>query len=160
MAAVEVTITGVLYDKVNRTTQNVVLIGEASLTGLGVGGGPMPPGQGGGGQPPVIWGPGDPRPQPPIHLPPGWETGRPPVIWGGGNVPMPTPPIYLPPNLPPGVEVPEPPEPGSPTTPVPPPPGAGGWPVQPIVVPKFVVIWYPGVGPVVVAPPAQGSNGG
>jgi hypothetical protein len=47
MAAVEVTITGMLYDKLNRTTQNVVLIGEASLTGLGVGGGPLPGGPGG-----------------------------------------------------------------------------------------------------------------
>lgn len=43
MAAVEVTITGTLYDKLNRTTQQVVLIGEASLTGLTVGGGPIIP---------------------------------------------------------------------------------------------------------------------
>src|SRR5215475_11728380 len=61
MAAVEVTISGVLYDKTARTTQPVVLIGEASLTGLGVGGGPIiPPEQPG--QPPgtpvfPIWGP-------------------------------------------------------------------------------------------------------
>ena len=43
MAAVELTITGVLYDKLARTTQQVVLIGEASLTGVGVGGGPVIP---------------------------------------------------------------------------------------------------------------------
>lgn len=68
MAGVEVTISGILYDRVNRTTQNVVLIGEATLTGLGVGGGPIIP-PGGGGSPPGIWGPTDPRPTPPIHLP-------------------------------------------------------------------------------------------
>lgn len=78
MAAVELTITGVLYDKLNRTTQQVVLIGEASLTGLGVGGGPMPPGPGG-----------------PVH------------IWGGGNVPMPSPPIANVPGAP-GYRPPEP----------------------------------------------------
>lgn len=82
MAAVEVTISGVLFDKVNRTTQNVVLIGEASLTGIGVGGGPIIPPE---------------------------QPGKPPGIWGGGNVPMPNPPIanvpgapgYEPPNKPP-----------------------------------------------------------
>lgn len=65
MASVEVTISGVLYDKVNRTTQPVVLIGEATLTGLGIGGGPIIP-------------PSEPKP---------------PQIWGGGNEPFPTPPI-------------------------------------------------------------------
>ena len=65
MSAVEVTISGVLYDKMNRTTQNVVLIGEATLTGLGVGGGPVIPRP----QPPGIWGPTDPRPTPPIYIP-------------------------------------------------------------------------------------------
>lgn len=71
MAAVEITISGVLYDKYNRTQQNVVLIGEAMITGLHVGGGPMPPGE-----------------------------GKPPGIWGGGNEPFPTPPIHLPPDRP------------------------------------------------------------
>lgn len=88
MAAVEVTISGVLYDKVNRTTQPVVLIGEATLTGLGVGGGPiMPPGEGG--KPPHIWGgpidpyPGHPlppsglHPAHPIVLPPDKPTDPP-----------------------------------------------------------------------------------
>lgn len=73
MSAVEVTISGVLYDKINRTTQNVVLIGEATLTGLGVGGGPILP-----------------------PLPPGWGGGKPPGIWGGGNEGFPTPPIVTP----------------------------------------------------------------
>lgn len=93
MAAVEVTISGVLYDKTARTTQPVVLIGEASLTGLGVGGGPIiPPGQppSGGGGPPGIWGPTDPRPTPPIANVPGLppttdpppiDPNTPPVQW-------------------------------------------------------------------------------
>lgn len=154
MAAVEVTISGVLFDKVNRTAQNVVLIGEATLTGLGVGGGPMPPGPG---QPPGIWGGGNvPMPSPPIANVPGAPGYRPPGdhIWGGGNEPFPTPPIFLPPQVPPGMQPPEPPHPGDPTTIVPPPAGSGGWPVQPIAVPPYMVVWYPGVGPVVVAPPA------
>lgn len=149
MAAVEVTISGVLFDKLNRTVQNVVLIGEASLTGLGVGGGPMPPGPGG--LPDHIWGGGNvPMPSPPIANVPGAPGYRPPGdhIWGGGNEPFPTPPIYFPPQIPPGLQPPEPPEPGDPTTAVP-----GNWPVQPITPPPYIVVMYPGVGPVVVAPP-------
>lgn len=95
MAAVEVTITGTLYDKLNRTTQQVVLIGEASLTGVGVGGGPIiPPGQPGG--PPHIWGPPD--------MPPGF--------WGGGMgpgvkpQPHPEHPIVIPPKPPEPIEPP------------------------------------------------------
>ena len=152
MAAVEVTISGVLYDKHGRTVQNVVLIGEASLTGIGVGGGPMPPG--GDNRPPVIWGPPDPRPNPPIYFPPEWGSERPPVIWGPPD-PRPNPPIYFPPNIPPGLQPPEAPPPGSATTPLPPPAGSGGWPVQPIQPPQYMVVWYPGIGPVVVAPPAS-----
>lgn len=92
MAAVEVTISGVLFDKTSRTTQPVVLIGEASLTGVGVGGGPIIPPEGGGEKPPLgIWGPGDPRPNPPIANVPGIpgyvppdkppEPIEPPVSW-------------------------------------------------------------------------------
>lgn len=111
MAAVEVTITGMLYDRVNRTTQNVVLVGEASLTNVGVGGGPVIPPEGE--KPPGIW----PSPGHPTHpIVPG---GRPPGFWG------PTDPR-------PGWGLPEPPtEP--PTTPpdgngfVKPPPEDGGW---------------------------------
>lgn len=113
MSAVEVTISGVLYDKLSRTTRPVVIIGEASLTGLGVGGGPIEPPPGGG---EGIWGPGDPRPTPPIALPPGYP-GGPPHIWGPGD-PRPTPPIYIP--KPPDVQPPDP------TVPKPPPPD-GGW---------------------------------
>jgi hypothetical protein len=94
MAAVEITISGVLYDKYNRTQQNVVLFGEASITGLQVGGGPMPPGSGG--QPPN-WGPGGPpHPAFPIWGGPGSgfpdKPGYPPVIGGGPIVPPDKPP--------------------------------------------------------------------
>jgi hypothetical protein len=148
MAAVEVTISGVLYDKLNRTTQQVVLVGEGSLTGLGVGGGPAP-----GGPPLGIWGPTDPRPTPPISGLPGLPGYEPPLgIWGPTD-PRPTPPIYMPP-LPPGTS---PPEPGDPTTPLPPPAGSAGWPVTSMVPPPYIVINYPGIGPVVVAPPAAGG---
>lgn len=101
MAAVEVTISGVLYDKINRTTQPVVLIGEATLTGLGVGGGPVIPPEGGGGdKPPTspghpafpIWGgPGAGFPDKP---------GYPPVVGGGPIVPPDKPPV-IPPDQPP-----------------------------------------------------------
>lgn len=88
MAAAEITYRATEYDLVNRTTRQVVLIGEATLTGLGVGGGPViPPGQ---------------PPSDPVH------------IWGGGNVPMPSPPIANVPGAPgytPPVSV---PPPGSP----------------------------------------------
>lgn len=148
MASIEITVSGVLYDKLARTTRPVVLIGEASLTGVGVGGGPIVPPDGGGSQPPGIWpGPGDP------DFPGGGGSGKPPGIWGPTD-PRPNPPIYLPPQVPPGMQPPEVPPPGSPTTPVPPPAGSAGWPVQPIAVPSYVIMWYPGVGPVVVTPPA------
>jgi hypothetical protein len=45
MAAIPVVISGVLYDKVNKTSQNVHLVGVASIAGLSVGGGPMPGGE-------------------------------------------------------------------------------------------------------------------
>jgi len=133
MAAVEVTITGMLYDKINRTTQNVVLVGEASLTGLGIGGGPLPPGPGqppGSGGVPVF-------PSHPIYHPPG--ISGPPGPW-------PTPPIVIPmppdtPNLPP---------PGSPPVHI-----ANTQPVQPMTPPAAVVIDYPGMGKVVVPQPTQ-----
>lgn len=151
MAAVEVTISGTLYDKNSRVGTPVTLIGEAIVTGLGVGGGPIVPPP----QPPGIWGPTDPRPTPPIANVPGVPGYRPPGdhIWGGGNEPFPTPPIHIPP-LPPNVEQ---PQPGDPTKPLPPPPGAGGWPVQPQTPPPYIVVNYPGIGPVIVAPPTQAA---
>jgi hypothetical protein len=154
MAAAEVTISGVLYDKLSRSTRPVTIIGEATITGLGVGGGPIYPPDGGGGQPgdpPGIWGGGNvPMPTPPIANVPGAPGYRPPGdhIWGPTD-PRPTPPIYIPPAVPPSMKPPEAPEPGAPTTAVP-----GDWPVQPITPPEYLIVQYPGVGPVVVAPPA------
>ena len=87
-----------------------------------------------------IWGPGDPRPTPPIHLGPGGEIGGPPVIGGG--------PIY-----PPGIWGPTDPRPGY-GLPGPPlviwgPPGP--WPTPPIHLPPD----RPGGGGS-VQPPAAG----
>lgn len=115
MAAVEVTISGVLFDKQNRTTQQVVLIGEATLTGLAPGGGPIipPPTDEKPPRPPLgIWpGPGPlPHPEHPIVIPPDEGTKppdpvQPPIDWkaiwagpehgwvvvGVPNLPHPTP---------------------------------------------------------------------
>lgn len=153
MAAVEITIQGMLYDKVSRTyLQNVTIVGNASLTGLGVGGGPIVPPEGGGSEPPLgIWGPTDPRPTHPITGLPGYG---PPI----GQPPHPAHPIVLPPEqVPPDMKPPEPPPAGT-TTPVPPPEGSGGWPVQPQTVPAYVVLNYPGYGPIYVTPPAAPSH--
>lgn len=108
MSSVEVTVTGVLYDKLARTAQQVVLIGEATLTGVGVGGGPIIPPSKPPVQPPVDPGygypekpvdpgygypvGGPPRPAHPIYLPPG--------IWPNppeGIAPLPEHPIVIPP---------------------------------------------------------------
>lgn len=100
MAAIPIQISGVLYDKTARTQRPVYLVGEASIVGVSVGGGPIipvdevPPDTGGPGDGPPphvefpIWGP------PGIELPPG--SGYPPVA---GH---PLPPI------PPGTEPPKP----------------------------------------------------
>lgn len=108
MAAVEVTISGVLYDKTARTTQPVVLIGEATLTGVGIGGGPVIPPEGGG-QPPGGGGGGGGKPTFPIYLPPGsWPPGGQPPSAGGGYPPSVEHPIA------PGGRPDKPPEPVSP----------------------------------------------
>jgi hypothetical protein len=103
MSAVEVTISGMLYDRANRTTQNVVLIGEATLTGAGIGGGPIIPGP----QPPGIW----PSPGHPAHP----IAPTPPGIW-----PSPGHPAH---PIAPGGPPPEPPPGGGDK----PPPEEGGW---------------------------------
>jgi hypothetical protein len=69
MAAIPVTLDGVVYDLYNRTTQRVIFFGDASLTGLGPGGGPIVPPPGGGTQPPGGGQP--PHPAFPIAGPPG-----------------------------------------------------------------------------------------
>lgn len=43
MGAIPVTIAGRLFDKTNKTEQQVALIGQLSITGLSVGGGPIIP---------------------------------------------------------------------------------------------------------------------
>lgn len=173
MAAVEVTISGMLYDRLNRTTQNVVLIGEASLTGVGVGGGPIQP-PAGGGQPPgggqpgapthPIWGPpgsnfpdkpgyppvaGHPlpiRPEHPIQPP----DGQPPS-GGGGQPGTPTFPIWGPPGieLPPGSGY--PPVAGHPLPPE-------GEKPQPIVGWEAKAFWTPDTGWAVAIVPKEGTE--
>lgn len=147
MSSVEVTINGILYDKTTKGARPVAIIGTAELTGLGVGGGPIIPPEGGQpGEPPGIWGPPGPWPTPPIQMPPG--------TWPGQNPPHPAHPIVLPPEqVPPGMKPPTPPAPGSPVTPVPPPEGQAGWPVNPITPPAYLVLNYPGIGPVYVPQP-------
>jgi hypothetical protein len=94
MAAVPITIVGTLTGKATKegdvsATEQVVIQGIASLTGLEVGGGPMP---GGGGPPLGFWG------------------GRPPeYVDIGGPAPQPHPehPIVLPPDLPPTLPPPD-----------------------------------------------------
>lgn len=91
MAAVKVTINGVICDLYGRTLSGPVkIVGEAMYSDLGVGGGPIvppdtPPGSGGGDH-----------------------------IWGGGNVPMPSPPIANVPGAP-GYQPPD--KPDEPITP-------------------------------------------
>lgn len=86
MAAIPVTLSGRLFDKKNKTEQQVTFIGLASLTGLGVGGGPIVNPE----PPPDI------KPEPPL------------VIWGGPfDPPHPAHPIVIP--EPPPVEIPQPP---------------------------------------------------
>ncbi len=92
MSAVPITITGILTTE--NGAGNATFVGMASLTGLGIGGGPIVPDE----KPPHIWGPTDPRPTPPIHLGPGGDIGGPPVI-GGGPI-IPPPPIDVPPGEP------------------------------------------------------------
>lgn len=155
MAAVPIIISPcVIYDKLGRTQEVAAVMGMAQIAGLGVGGGPVYPPEGGGG-PDHIWGPTDPRPTPPIANVPGVPGYRPPGdgIWGPPG-PWPSPPIYLPPQIPPEARPPEPPPAGT-VTPVPPPEGSGGWPVNPVVTPAYVVFNYPGYGPVYVTPPSS-----
>ena len=108
MAAVSVTINGVIWDKQWRTARPVVLIGEAFLTGLEVGGGPIIPDQ-----PPTS--PGSPAF--PIWGPPGFRPGAGfPDKPGYPTIPdQPIePPIDVPPDAPP-------------ESIVKPPPADGGW---------------------------------
>lgn len=171
MAEVPVTINGVMYPKGRSATDAPIpctIVGSAWITGLGVGGGPVPPQEpvDPGYSPPWARPPVDPGYSPPwAQVPPGGGGSQPPhpehPIWGppGFNPPGPGMPPgigggpIIPPNVPPGMQPPTPPNPGDPTTPVPPPAGSPGWPVSSIVPPPYIIVQYPGIGPVVVAPP-------
>lgn len=150
MAALNVTLNGVIVDMYGRTiTGPVKIVGELMYSDRHVGGGPTPPGSGGSpGEPPSIWDPAFPTP--PIANVPGVPGYRPPGegIWGP-NDPRPTPPIYLPPEqTPPELKPPEAPAPGSPTTIVP-----GDYTVQPVTPPAYITVNWPGIGPCTVAQP-------
>lgn len=107
MAAVNVTITGVICDLYGRTiTGPVKIVGEAVRSDVGVGGGPIVPPPSGGGDGDHIWGPTDPRPTPPIAnvpgLPPTTDPPQvpPPSIWPPGpGIDFPSHPIVIPPPI-------------------------------------------------------------
>jgi hypothetical protein len=137
MAGVKVTISGFIAP-LGKSAEDqpypAVITGTASYTGLGVGGGPIPPSPGYPAHPIVI-----PQPPPEISGPPG---------------PWPTPPIYLPPS--PGE--PDPPRPAHPIVLPPeviPPPDGGGeqdkWLVQ--------TYWTPETGWGVAIIPGPGHPG-
>lgn len=93
MAAVPITIVGIAT-KDDGTSGNVTIVGMASLTGVGVGGGPI--------QPPSVWPPPG-KPEHPIVLPP----EQPPSIWPSPGHPAhpiapggPPPGIWPPPGRP------------------------------------------------------------
>lgn len=86
MAAVPVTLCAMVYPK-NKTNAPypATIVGLAWVTGLSVGGGPMP---GGGGE--GIWGgSNEPFPTPPIHIPP--EKPVPPEVPSNPSEPKPPP---------------------------------------------------------------------
>jgi len=111
MAAVPVTLNGVLYDLYNRTTQRVIFFAEASLSDVGIGGGPIF----GGGAPgvpahPIVPPGGYPEPGHPIVPPGGYPKPEHPIV-------IPDPPVD-PPPVDPGTD---------PGVGVKPPPDDGGW---------------------------------
>lgn len=150
MSAIAVTIVGSIIDACSPEGRPCTIVGLASLTGLGVGGGPiLPPSQ-----PPSIW-PSPGHPAHPIVLPPmggGGAHPEHPIYWP----PHPEHPIVLPPSP---IVPPEPPQLPPTFTPPPPgsvitPPGAPAQPVNPIVMPKFILVYYPGFGWLIVTAPA------
>jgi len=160
MAAVPVTLIGTFsFDTGGTVTGQFG--GVAYLTGLSVGGGPMP-----GGPPLGIWGGAPvPVPTPPIHLGPGGEP-LPPQIGGGPIYPgSPAHPIVLPPPPNGGPGVPAHPiviPPGDPAYPahpiVLPPPPAPGVPAHPIVLPPEPPDVSPSPPDVAIKPPpAEGG---
>lgn len=129
MAAVPININAVIIDYYGRTIMGPIkIVGELSRTDLGVGGGPIVP------EPPPDGGDGKPPIDPGLH---------------------PEHPIVIP-TPPPGTTPPV--QPGDPVTPVPPPAGAAGWPVQPVVPPDYIIVNFPGIGPVYVPRPASSAG--
>jgi hypothetical protein len=106
MSAVNVTIVGNLTPLGGQASDDkggpVMIVGQATLTGLEVGGGPMP------GGPPSVSHP--PHPAFPINLPPGsWPGGGGPGagVPPGSYPPSVEHPIVLPPDLPPTLPPPD-----------------------------------------------------
>jgi hypothetical protein len=151
MAAIPVTIVGTITHA-DGSVEGVKLEGSASLTGLGVGGGPV--------QPPLgIWPPGSGIDLPTHPIAPG---GPPPGIWPspgvpthpiapGGPPPKPTFPIWGPPgiSLPPGSGY--PPVAGHPLPPDQAKP-------EPIAGWEAKTAWTPETGWVVVIVPKEGTE--
>lgn len=153
MPKVVVELSGVLYDKLARTQRPVYLKAQGNAITVEEPG--VPPDPGGGGPVDPGWGvpehPADPgyfppRPAHPIYPGgPGAPGGKPPIDIGA----HPEHPIVIPDPVPPDMQPPAVPPPGTATA-VP-----GNWPVAPIVPAPYMVVNYPGVGPLVVTPPAQ-----
>jgi hypothetical protein len=142
MAGIPITITGQLFDQAGNS-QPVTLIGNASIVGLTVGGGPIiPPDAGSPPQPahPIFI---PPQPAHPIVLPPDGGSGGPPgtptfPIWGPPGVEFP-PGSGYPPVA--GHPLPEPPTEGA--TPI------FNWHAQ--------VVWSPPTGWAVILVPGEGA---
>jgi hypothetical protein len=174
-------ITGVLWDHANKSGRAVTLMGEATIAGLGIGGGPiMPPDMPVHPEhpiPPTVW----PTPPPSGGAPPHPAHPIPPTVWptppmppSGGVPPHPAHPIpptvWPTPPMPPSGGVP----PGKPTFPIwgPPgvelPPGSGYPPVaghplpppgteepKPIIGWEAQAVWTVDTGWVVVLVPTD-----
>lgn len=142
MSSVQVTMVGITYAAGSPVGIPTTFVGQAFVTGLGIGGGPAP-----GGPPLSIWGGGGVGNYPDAGFP-GPQPGGPVGTWGGrppefvdigGPGPQPVPPNT--PNVPP---------PGSPPVIV-----SGAQPSQPIVPPDAIIVEYPGVGKVIVPKPTE-----
>ena len=153
MSGVPITIIGTMAS--DKETKQVTITGIAALSGLGVGGGPMPGGGGGSPSHPIYWPPypdqGLPgnQPYPDQGLPgsqPHPDQGLP------GEQPRPSFPIYLPPGstVPPGSGY--PPVAGQPL-----PPEGGGEPPKPVPGWSAKVVWTEQTGWIVVLVPGEGT---
>lgn len=80
MAAVPVELRGTLYDLASKSSRQVFITADLTKSGVGVGGGPIIPGNGGG-RPEHPWVP--PIEGPPTEPPPGGGDKPPPADHGG-----------------------------------------------------------------------------